>query len=407
MRGLVEAYRALSDIYLKKSWIDEAIKRQGDALLSDKGCFRLVYGVVEHEFLFEFRISVLTAKAPKAAIKPLLKMGMYLIEFSGLPDEVAVNEIAETAKKVGKGGVCAFLNAVLRRYVREGKMLFPTDPDERLSVAANLPLWLVKRYQREIGKERASARLTRAVDQRTHVRPSFAFGRDALAEILRERKIEYEESAHGFYLDEVGAISDLLSTGKATVMSYGSAEIAAAIPYVGGKILDMAAAPGGKSVYLAEKYGAEVLSCDGYEHRVKLIRRYAERMGVKSVTAMQADGRVLREEWRDAFSVVLLDAPCSGLGSVASNPDVVLNRKESDLAEIVKTQSELIEVAGNYVAKGGVLVYATCSDLPSEDGDVARAFLAKKDAFTLEKECYTDPLKGGGESYYYAIMRKK
>ena len=404
---LVEAYRALSDVYLKKTWIGEAIKRQGNALLREKGSFRLVYGVVEHDFLFEYRISVLTEKAPKAAIKLLLKMGMYLIDCSDLPDEVAVNEIAETAKKVGKGGVSAFLNAVLRRYVREGKSLFPTDPYELLSVRANLPLWLVKRYQKELGREEAAARLMQTVTHRTHVRPSFAFGKKVLAEELEARKIECEETAHGFYLDEVGGISDLLSAGKATVMSFGSAEIASSIPYVGGKILDMAAAPGGKSVYLAEKYGAEILACDLYEHRVELIRRYAERMGVKTVKAIKADGKELREEWRDAFSVVLLDAPCSGLGSVASNPDVVLNRTESDLREIVKTQIALIEVAGNYVANRGVLVYATCSDLPSEDGDVVRVFLAKNDAFTLEKECYTDPRKGGGESYYYAIMRKK
>ena len=123
MRGLVEAYRALSDIYLKKSWIGEAIKRQGDALLRDKGCFRLVYGVVEHEFLFEFRISVLTAKAPKAAIKPLLKMGMYLIEFSGLDSKSASRIVAENPTGFGK------LADAIRSFVENRKTKKLTDSE--------------------------------------------------------------------------------------------------------------------------------------------------------------------------------------------------------------------------------------------------------------------------------------
>ena len=405
MRSLVEAYRALSDVYLKGSWIGEAVKRY-DALLSDKGAYRLVYSVVEREFLSEYRIARLTEKPPKPAVKLLLKMGMCLLDEFSMPDHAAVNAVAETAKKVGKGGVCGFVNAVLRRYAKEGRELYPTDPDQLLSVKSNRPLWLIKRYKRELGAA-AEGRLAAKATVKTHLRPAVAFGKDALRDALKKRNIPFEETEYGFFIGEVGALSDLLAEGKATVMSYSSAEVCENIPYVGGSILDLCAAPGGKSVYLAEKHKAEVIACDLYEHRVELIRKYAARMRASTVRPTAQDSRVLKEEWENAFGTVLLDAPCSGFGSLASNPDVVLNRKESDLAAIVKTQKQLIATAAEYVAPGGALMYATCSDLPSEDEGVVRGLLESREDFSLEKQNYTDPALSGGECYYFAVLRKK
>ena len=405
MKALVEAYHALSDIYLKGSWIGEAIKRY-DALLSDKGAYRLVYAVVEREFLSEYRISCLTEKTPKPAIKILLKMGMTLSDEFSMPDYAAVSAVVETAKKVGKAGVCGFLNAVLRRYVREGKDLYPSDPDQRLSVLSNRPLWLVKRYEKELGQE-AEERLLAKPTVKTHVRPALSFGCDALRDILTQRNVAFEQTEYGFYIGEVGVLSDLLKEGRATVMSYGSLDVCANVPYTGGTILDLCAAPGGKSVFLAEKFNAEVISCDVYEHRVELIKKYAERMRVATVLPTVWDGTVLNEKWKQSFQTVLLDAPCSGFGSLASNPDIVLNRTESGLVAIVKTQRDLIDKAANYVATGGALVYATCSDLPSEDEAVVKGLLEKREDFSLEKQRYTDPEKGGGECYYFAVLRKK
>lgn len=405
MRSLVEVYRALSDVYLKGSWIGEAVKRY-DALLSDKGAYRLVYSVVEREFLSEYRIARLTEKPPKSAVKLLLKMGMALLDEFSVSDHAAVNAVAETAKKVGKGGVCGFVNAVLRRYAKEGRELYPTDPDQLLSVKTNRPLWLVKRYKKELGAQ-AESRLLAGQTVKTHIRPAFSFGKDALRGVLTERKIPFEETEYGFFIGEVGALSDIMKEGKATVMSFSSAEVCESLPYAGGPLLDLCAAPGGKSVYLAEKYKAEVVSCDLYEHRVELIRKYAERMKVSTIRPTVWDGTVLKEEWKNAFSTVLLDAPCSGFGSLASNPDIVLNRKESDLAAIIKTQKALIEKAAEYVAPGGSLVYATCSDLPSEDEIVVKGLFENREDFFLEKQNYTDPAKSGGECYYYAVLRKK
>ena len=405
MTAFAEVYYALSDVYQKGSWIGEAIKRRIPS--SDKAAIRLTYSVVEREFLSEYRIAHLTDRPPKTPLKILLKMGMCLIDTFETPDHTAVNEITDLTKKVGKGGAAGFVNAVLRRYVREGRDLYPTDPDELLSVRSNRPLWLVKRYIVELGRSDAMKRLSAPHSQKTHIRPAFAFGKEALRDALDERSLRYEETEYGFYVGAVGNLSDLIAEGKATVTSWSSLDVCANVPYAEGRILDLCAAPGGKSVFLAEKYGAEVVACDVYEHRVDLIHKYASRMKTDNVKPMVLDGRVPREEWENAFSVVLLDAPCSGFGSLASNPDVVLNRTEDDLFEIIKTQKALLSVASDYVKAGGVLVYATCSDLPSEDEEVVRGLLGKRVDYTLEKQKYTDPAEGGGESYYYAVLRKK
>ncbi|MBO4473222.1 MAG: hypothetical protein J5765_05370, partial [Clostridia bacterium] len=338
--------------------------------------------------------------------KLLLKMGMYLLDCSALPAYTVVSEIAETAKKVGKGAVVGFLNAVLRSYAEKGKDLYPDDPQELLSVRANLPVWLVDRYIQEWGEEEATRRLTMPRTVKTHIRPAFSLGKEGLADLLRERSVSYEETAHGFYIGAVSAVSDLLREGKATVMSYGSAEVASAVPYIGGEILDLCAAPGGKSVYLAEKYGAPVVACDLHPHRVELIEKYAARMHVTNVSPCVEDGTALRKEWIGRFDTVLLDAPCSGLGSLAANPDIAIHRNAYDMNDLSCTQYRLIETAGKYVKQYGFMEYSTCSDLPSEDGDVVRWFLDRDPSFLLQEEHYTDPAEGGGESYYYAILRK-
>lgn len=400
-------YYALSDIYLKGSWISEATKRYLPGSGVDPKSFRLIHSVVERDFLAEYRISLLTDRAPKTSAKIILKIGMALLDVFDMPEYAAVNDVIEMTKSLGKQGLCGFVNAVLRRYIKEGRELYPEDPVENLAARANRPLWQVKRYIAELGIEEAEKRLLTVKTEHGHIRPARSFGKDALRKELEERGCVYEETEHGFYINGTCMWPELYLQGKATVMSWSSIEVCETIPYEGGLILDLCAAPGGKSVYLSEKFDAKVVSCDQYIHRVKLINDYAQKFNAKKISTILLDARELIPEWKEKFSLVLLDAPCSGFGSLATNGDVVLHRTEKDVEEIIKLQKQLISVAAEYVKAGGVLAYATCSDLPSEDENVVRMLLSHNSRFTLEKEKHTDPVKGGGESYYCAILRKK
>jgi len=405
MKGLTEAYRALCDVYIREAFVSEAVKKP--CFAEHKAALRLVYGTIEHHYLYDYRLSRLVPKAPKTAVSVLLKMGMYLIDFAdNVPTFAAVNEIVETAKAVGKGNLAGFINAVLRRYTEEGKELYPTDETELLSVRSNRPLWLVKRYIKECGKERAMAILSAKGSEKTHIRSALSFGKEALRTYLAEHNVAHEETPYGFTVGAVSEMGELLQQGKATVMSEGSLAVAEAVPYHGGKILDMCAAPGGKSVYLAEKFGAEVIACELYPHRAELIKQYAERMHAPSVVVRVMDGTCYESSFAGAFGTVLLDAPCSGLGTVAANPDIVLHRKESDLAAIIQTQKALLQNAARYVTEKGSLVYATCSDLPSEDEKVTEEFLKTHPDFTLRQEMHTET-ESMGEGYYFAVLEKK
>ncbi len=406
MKGITEAYRALCDVYIRGSYVGEAVKAH--RLSACPAALRIVYGTIERHYLYEYRLGSLTEKMPKTAVAILLKMGMYLIDcMDDIPNYAAVNEIVRAAKSMGKGRLSGFINAVLRQYAENGKALLPTGEIERISVESNRPLWLVERYIRECGKEKAIEILFSKGSEKTHVRPSVSFGKDALRRYLEENGIEYVETAYGFLLSKVGRLASLFAEGKATVMSLGSLEICAALPETKGDILDMCAAPGGKAVYLAERTEGTVLACDIHPHRVELIRAYAERMQVRNIELRVADHTVYDSALKDRFSAVLLDAPCSGLGTLASNPDVVLHRKEEDLDEIIRTQKALLENASKYVRSGGTIVYSTCSDLPSENESVVKDFLLSHPEmyFVREMRMLTDSL--GGEGYYYAVLEKR
>ena len=406
MRRLSEAYYALCDVYLHNSYVGEAVKER--MLSSEPALLRIVYGTIEHHFLYEYRLAHLVDKAPKRSVSVLLKMGMYLIDhMDDMADYTAVNETVNVAKLTGKSGIAGFVNAVLRKYLKVGRKIFPQDETERLSVESNRPVWLVKRYIEECGKERAEAILSAKGSVRTHVRPSASFGKEAFRTYLEEKEIEYEETPYGFILTKVGKIAELLYSGKATVMSVGSIDICNAVPLSDGDILDMCAAPGGKSVYLAEKTKGKVIATDLYPHRVDLLRAYARRMGVRNVEVGVADHTVYDPSLDKKFAVILLDAPCSGVGTVFSNPDVVLHRQEKDMDDIIRTQDVLLENAGRYVADGGTIVYSTCSDLPSEDEGVVGRFLSRHADFVLVREKHTEINDKGGEGYYYAVLEKK
>ena len=154
-------------------------------------------------------------------------------------------------------------------------------------------------------------------------------------------------------------------------------------PRPGETILDLCAAPGGKSVLLAKKCG-QVTSFELHEHRVELIRQYKERMGVKNVTELQKDSAVFDAAYEEKFDAVLCDAPCSGYGTVSENPDIKLFRKKEDFAALAKAQKSILSTVSRYVKKGGALYYSTCSLFACENDKTVEEFLKAHPNFKVE-----------------------
>ncbi len=184
------------------------------------------------------------------------------------------------------------------------------------------------------------------------------------------------------------------------------------------EFLDACAAPGGKSVLLSKK-ATRVTSCELHEHRVRLIESYISRMGAENVTVVQGDSSVFDPDLSERFDGVLCDVPCSGLGTVAENPDLPLRKSEEDLSSLRKTQLAILTNCARYVKKGGALYYSTCSILSEENDGIVGSFLKEETNFTAEEidsplsrektqyglQFLPDTAFGAG--FYVCKMRKK
>ncbi|MBO7390105.1 MAG: hypothetical protein J6U39_01550, partial [Clostridia bacterium] len=223
-------YYALSDIYTKGSWINEAIKHYLPGFMMEPKYYRLVHTVVERDFIAEYRISRLTERPPKTSVKIILKIGMALLDVFDIPEYAVVNDVTEMTKALGKSGVSGFVNAVLRRYAREAREWYPEDPVENLAARANRPLWQVRRYIKELGMEEASRRLLTVKTENTHIRPLRSFGREALRKELDDMGCFYEETEYGFYINGECKWHGLYLEAKATAMSWSSIDVCESVP---------------------------------------------------------------------------------------------------------------------------------------------------------------------------------
>jgi len=163
-------------------------------------------------------------------------------------------------------------------------------------------------------------------------------------------------------------------------------------------VLDCCAAPGGKSfaAAIAMENEGEVISCDLHPHKKRLIQAGADRLGLSIVTPMTADGKQFREQWENAFDVVIVDAPCSGLGVIRKKPDIRYKDPEP-LAELPAIQSAILANASRYVRPGGVLLYSTCTLLQRENEQVVQAFLNKNNTYKVESFTLPEPVGEAGD----------
>ena len=339
---------------------------------------KTVYGVLENDGYLELCVRTLADRPPKAAVKLVLKIALYAMLFLDMPKEVATFEAVGLIKSLGKGGAAGFVNAFLRAFDRE-KVVIP-DGVEGLVIKSNFPRFAVEEICSRYG-DRAEAILT-ARSKGVSVRFSEDIGEYAA---LPHEKTPFKSVClfPNFTRDEG------FFEGKYTFQSLGSVAICDVVEPC-EKLLDACAAPGGKSVLLANKCG-QITACELHAHRVKLIEGYCARMGAENVTAVQADSAVFCPDFAERFDGVLCDVPCSGLGTVAENPDLPLNKKAEDIEKLNRIQAAIVENCARYVKRGGFLVYSTCSILERENDMIVAQFLAENAEFSAEK--ITSPLE--------------
>lgn len=374
-----DSYRILTSVYSDGAYLKRAM---ADIFIEEKNrphTTKICYGVLDKDIELEYSINYLCDKRPKQAIRTILKIAFYSIKYLETAPYAVVDTAVELVKKLGKGGTSGFVNAILRKYIKT-EIPLPTDETERLSVKYSLPIFAVKRLLRDYGKEKAEA-LFETQSERTAVR--FNVNSDG-EKYLEDRRWNFEKTpfSNTFFVKGFKRNEDF-DKGVYTFQSIGSVAIC---DLIGGgeKLFDACAAPGGKSVNLADKF-ASVVSQELHPHRVELIKEYAERMGKNNVFAVSGDSSVFNPEYEGKFDAVLCDVPCSGYGVTGDNPDIKLRRTDDDVKSLVNTQRKILETCSKYVKDGGSLYYSTCSIFKAENEENCIDFLKKHSEFAEEK----------------------
>ncbi|MDE5667497.1 MAG: hypothetical protein K2I29_04590 [Clostridia bacterium] len=368
---LTDPYLILTKVYKEGKYLKQAISETPVEFLNKARTVKICYGVLEKDVYLEHILGYNAKKQPKSAVKIILKIALYMLEFLSKHDYMVVDFAVELTKKLGKEGASGFVNAFLRTYKIPP---FPEKIDDRTAIECSAPVWLVKKLRRSYKQE--AAQILSAPSLGVSVR----FERGADKYLNAAHTVTPFENTFIFknFVRDEGFFA-----GDYTFQSVGSVAICAAIPAC-DSLLDACAAPGGKSVLLAEKC-KKVTACELHFHRVELINSYAQRMGAGNVTAIQSDSTVFNPDFEEKFNTVLCDVPCSGTGVINENPDIKLFRKESDIVSLTKTQLAILENCSRYVKAGGLLFYSTCSVLPEENDSIVCNFLSLHPEYALNK----------------------
>jgi len=383
----------------------------------------LVMGTLRHRALVDHALAAALDR-PLARLDPavltILRLGAYQVLRLRVPDRAAVSESVELARRAAPRAT-GIVNAVLRRLAREGPPPLPDferEPLAWLTTAGSLPGWLAERWLSRLGPAGARARAEAFL-----VPPPTVFRlnprvADADARLRAAGVVAVPLVVPGALEAREGALGSLALEGIAYAQDQGSQMIAHLAARESGRVLDACAAPGGKSTLLADLGPrARIVAGEISPARLGTLASLLARWGGDNVRVVGADAR--RPPFARPFESVLLDAPCSGLGTIGRHPDIRWRARPGDLARHALRQREILEALAPLVAPGGTLVYATCSIEPEENEDVITPFLeAHRDfgtapppdwarVFTDGTSLRTLPERDHGDGFFAAILRRR
>lgn len=356
---------------------------------------RLAEGTLERMLELDYVIdqfSKVRVKKMKPVIRSLLRMSVYQLKYmDGVPDSAVCNEAVKLAKKKGFAGLTGFVNGVLRGIARGYKDVRYPDREkqtaEYLSVRYSMPLWITEKWIAEYGRT-AVEEMLKAFLEKTDTTIRVHRDKISVEELREALKAEGIEAApvegipFALRLCRYDTLNRIQAfrEGLFSVQDVSSMLcVEAAGPKEGDFCLDVCAAPGGKSLYLAEKLaGSGVVEArDLTDYKIRLIEENKKRCGREDIRCRLFDARRLDETVVGQADVVLADLPCSGLGVLGQKPDIKYRATPETLAELSRLQREILGVVWRYVKPGGTLVYSTCTINRQENEENAEWFLSQ------------------------------
>ena len=362
---------------------------------------RLAEGTIEHMLEMDFIInsfSKVKVNKMKPLIRNLLRMSVYQLKYmDAIPDAAVCNEAVKLSRKRGFGQLRGFVNGVLRNIARElPNLQYPDEklePVRFLEVTYSVPAWMVEQWIRDFGYEQTKKTCASLIEERpitirtnqTKISP----------EVLKERlkaegvtvkaieKLSYAFEISGYdYLQALSSFEEGLFYVQ-DISSMMVAEIAA--PEKGNYIIDVCAAPGGKSSHLAEKMEGTgmVEARDLTEYKVSLIEENKERHGLENLNAVQMNATIYDAASEEKADILICDLPCSGLGVMGKKTDIRYKMTPQKQKDLVQLQRQILDTVHTYVKKGGTLVYSTCTIQKDENAGNVAWFVKKYPEFEV------------------------
>lgn len=417
-----------------------ALLNAEDIEAHDRGlCTAIFQGTMERLITLDACIAAHSKRPPEKLDLPVLcvlRCGIYELLYLHTPESAAVNLWTETVKKLRKTSAAGMVNAVLRGFIRGGKQIpMPKDETDALSVRYSVPRPLLELLLQDYDREIVTAFLEDASDappiyirrnpltvteetlmQQTHAEP--------IPDIPCAYRMKRRgESANLSVLDPYrgGMIGEAKAMGSHMHVQDLASQLCclALDPQPGETVLDVCAAPGGKTFTIAEmmQNQGHVYAYDLHEKRVGLIKKGAEKLQLTCITAQTGDAR---QTEKPAADRVLCDVPCSGFGVIRRKPEIRY-KFLADTENLPEIQYQILEASAKAVKPGGVLVYSTCTVLRRENEDVVRRFLAAHSEFALEAPWQNNPALAdygrelttlfpamlGSDGFFIAKLRRK
>ena len=418
------AYLTLVDVESKKSYSNLALNHHIKVGKPSNPAFvrELVYGVLESKMTLDYYIDALVrdgADSLKAQELTVLRMGLYQLgHMNSVPEYAAVNESVVLAKKYcrSKAGL---INGVLREYLNKKMQIRLPERDEDevryLSVKYSYEPWIIELWLETYSPEEVEALLAAGNETPPMtIRLNWLrVMKQDLVRNLEERGFQVEDGqiaqnalhVKGSRLLE----SEMYKLGMFTPQDESSILVAQKLnPKHGDLVMDVCAAPGGKTTAIAERMNntGRIIASDVYLRKLDLIEKETKRLGITNVETRSWDAARIDSTMAKAADAVLVDAPCSGLGVVRRKPEIKYRKLTSEIQTLPIKQEAILSASSTYVNTGGTLLYSTCTINHSENEDVVDAFLRKNGDFKKVEQIQLLPSKEGTDGFFICVMKR-